>query len=92
MPARLASRLLVAGDRAQSDRFYITQEAISAMLGVRREGINQAASLRRKQKLISYSRGHLTILDRRGLQAAACECYLSSTNARLLHYPGITRH
>jgi CRP-like cAMP-binding protein len=92
VPARLASRLLVAGDRAQSERFHITQKAISAMLGVRREGVNQAASLLRERKLISYTRGHLTILDRCGLQAAACECYLTASNARLLRYEGITRH
>lgn len=92
LTARLACRLLIAGDRAQSDRFYVTQETISAMLGVRREGVNLAASLLRGRNLIRYSRGHLTILDRRGLQAAACECFQSASNARLLRYPGITRH
>jgi CRP-like cAMP-binding protein len=89
--ARLACRLLIAGDRAQSDTFYLTQKAISAMLGVRREGVNQAASLLRERKLIRYARGHLTILDRCGLQAAACECFLSASNARLLRYPGVAR-
>jgi hypothetical protein len=83
---------LIAGDRARSDRLYVTQKAISAMLGVRREGVNLAASLLREQKLIRYTRGQLTIVDRCGLQAAACECYLPASNARLLRYPGITRH
>jgi hypothetical protein len=48
--------------------------------------------LLRRRKLIRYTRGHLTILDRRGLQSAACECYLAARNAYLLRYPGVTRH
>lgn len=90
--ARLARWLLVTGDRAESEKLCITQEVISAMLGVRREGVNHAASSLRERKLISYTRGRLTILDRCGLQAAACACYVQATNARLLQYPGITRH
>jgi CRP-like cAMP-binding protein len=90
--ARLARWLLVTGDRAHSNQFHITQGLISAMLGVRREGVSHAASLLRRRKLIRYTRGHLTILDRRGLQAAACECYLAARSAYLLRYPGITRH
>jgi CRP-like cAMP-binding protein len=90
--ARLARWLLVTGDRAQSEKLHVTQEVISAMLGVRREGVNQAAASLRERRLISYTRGQLTIVDRCGLQAAACACYLHATNARLLRYPGITRH
>jgi len=89
--ARFARWLLVTGDRGHSNQFYITQEAISAMLGVRRQGVNHAASLLRQRKLIRYTRGHLTILDRRGLQAAACDCYLAARKAYLLRYPEITR-
>jgi CRP-like cAMP-binding protein len=73
--ARLARSLLMTGDQAHSDQFYITQAFISSMLGVRREGVNHAAFLLQERKLIRYSRGRLTILDRRGLRAAACGCY-----------------
>ena len=90
--ARFARWLLVTGDRARSDQFYVTQELVSAMLGVRREGVNHAATSLRQRKLIRYTRGHLTILDRRGLQAAACECYFAARNAHLLRYRGVTRH
>jgi CRP-like cAMP-binding protein len=78
MDSRLARRLLMTGDRAHCDAFYITQESISSMLGVRRAGVNRAAGLLQDRKLIRYSRGHLAILDRRALRAAACACYDAS--------------
>ena len=73
--ARLARWLLMTHDRMETDEFQLTQEFLSNMLGVRREGVNKAASALQKQHLISYSRGTLTTLNRAGLEAVACECY-----------------
>jgi CRP-like cAMP-binding protein len=73
--ARLARWLLMTHDRMGTDEFQLTQEFLSNMLGVRREGVNKAAGALQKHRLISYSRGILTTLNRAGLEAVACQCY-----------------
>lgn len=72
---RLAGWLLMSQDRAQSDTFEITPVFLAAMLGVRREGVTGAAGALQRQGLIRYSRGHLSVTNRRGLEHAACDCY-----------------
>jgi len=72
---RLARRLLLSLDRLPSNIVDVTQETLAGMLGVRREGVTEAAGQLQRDGLIRYSRGLITVLDRPGLEARACECY-----------------
>ena len=72
---RLCRWLLLSHDRAQSDRLVMTQEFISHLLGSRRESVTVAAARLQDAGLIHYVRGQIEILDRVGLESAACECY-----------------
>ena len=72
---QLCRWLLLTLDRATSHELVITQELIAGMLGVRREGVTEAAGKLQHAGLISYRRGHIAVVDRVGLECHACECY-----------------
>jgi CRP-like cAMP-binding protein len=72
---QLCRWLLLTLDRVSSSELVVTQEQVAGMLGVRREGITEAAGRLQGDGFIRYSRGHITVLDRAGLQTRACECY-----------------
>ncbi len=73
--ARLARWLLSSADRTESESLQLTQEFLAQMLGVQRSTVTVAAGALQQQRIISYSRGRIEILDRPGLTAVACECY-----------------
>jgi CRP-like cAMP-binding protein len=72
---RLCRWLLLSLDRLQTPELVITQEMIAHMLGVRREGVTEAAGQLQRDGVIHYRRGHITVLQRSGLEARVCECY-----------------
>lgn len=72
---QLCRWLLLSLDRLPGDKLVMTQELIANMLGVRREGVTESAGKLQRAELISYHRGHITVLDRRGLEERVCECY-----------------
>ena len=78
---RLARWLLMTQDRAHSTQFRVTHEFLSYMLGVRRVGITAAAGALQRSGLVEYHRGEMTVLDRSGLEAAACSCYATDRRA-----------
>jgi CRP-like cAMP-binding protein len=75
MEGRCCRWLLMTHDRVESDSFPLTQEFLSYMLGVRRAGVSEVAFTLQRSGLIEYHRGQITIRDRKGLEASACECY-----------------
>ena len=72
---QLCRWLLLSLDRLPTNELVMTQELIANMLGVRREGVTEAAGKLQDEGLIRYSRGHITVLDRKKLEARVCECY-----------------
>ena len=85
---QLCRWLLLSLDRLQTNELSMTQELIANMLGVRREGVTEAAGKLQGAGLISYTRGRITVLDRPGLEARSCECYqvVKTEFDRLLPY------
>jgi CRP-like cAMP-binding protein len=88
---QLSRWLLVTLDRSPSGELIMTQELIASMLGVRREGITEAAGELQRAGCIRYRRGHIAVLDRPGLEARTCECYAVVRNElrRLLSDVGV---
>jgi CRP-like cAMP-binding protein len=88
---QLCRWLLLSLDRLSGNELTMTQELIANMLGVRREGVTEAAGKLHQAGLINYSRGHITVLDRPGLEARVCECYqvVKTESDRLLPSPSM---
>jgi CRP-like cAMP-binding protein len=85
---QLCRWLLLSFDRLSDNHLVMTQELIANMLGVRREGVTEAAGRLQRQGVIEYHRGHITVLDRPKLERLSCDCYqiVKMETERLLHY------
>jgi CRP-like cAMP-binding protein len=86
---QLCRWLLLSLDRLDSDELRVTQELIASMIGVRREGVTEAAGRLQKLGVIRYSRGRIKVLDRKRLEALSCECYAvtRAESERLMVFP-----
>ncbi len=91
---QLARRLLVGLDRSPSDELALTQEGLASLLGVRREGVTAAALKLQQAGVIRYQRGHISVLDRTGLERRTCECYatVAKEQNRLLPNATLRQH
>ena len=91
---QLCRLLLLILHRIDGDAIMMTHEVIASLLGVRREGVTLAAKKLMHEGLISYARGHITVLDRAALELRACECYsvISQEYERLLHLSEVGVH
>ncbi|MEO8004018.1 MAG: Crp/Fnr family transcriptional regulator [Betaproteobacteria bacterium] len=85
---QLCRWLLLSIDRLPTNELHMTQELISNMLGVRREGVTEASGILQAEGLIQYQRGHIVVLNRAGLEQRCCECYavVKKESDRLLHW------
>jgi CRP-like cAMP-binding protein len=88
---QLCRWLLLTQDRVPSDELTMTQELIANMLGVRREGVTEAAGKLQNCGFIRYRRGHITVLDRAGLEDHVCECYAVVRKEYIRLLPGARR-
>jgi Mn-dependent DtxR family transcriptional regulator len=84
---QLCRWLLLSLDRLPSNHLSVTHDLIATGLGVRREGVTEAAGNLQREGLIHYNRGHITVVDRAGLEARVCECYKTTTSASRLLLP-----
>lgn len=89
---RCARWLLMSHDRVASDHIPLTQEFLAQMLGVRRPGVTVAIGILERAGLIAHGRGRITVTDRKGLEAASCECYSAIRRRETILSLGLNKH
>jgi hypothetical protein len=89
---RCARWLLMSQDRVASDEIPLTQEFLAQMLGVRRPGVTVAIGILERAGLIAHGRGRITVTDRKGLEAASCECYAAIKRRESILSLGLNKH